>query len=581
MIENKPSVWWEALVARFPAPFREGNRPYVLGVALVLLLLMLLSVTHNPYPNAHWAPILFAGLIVGGLVAIRLRAPEAGVLHVVGAGGWLILAHAAWFGGGVYSPRLAWLALLPMAPFYLIGLRSAWAWLMAALTLLTLSALATWMGWLGAPVNWDSGATDPSSAVTHSLVLLCLVMVPVIHDNSFRRQRQELQRRNEELREQSRALEAADRERSAFIASVSHELRTPMNAIIGFNDLLLQRTLPPAAEPILRVTRQSADHLLTVINDVLDHSQLQAGHLRIAPERIDLPEAIRQGFELLRVRAENQGLDYRLQIAPDIPQWVQADPHRLNQVLVNLLGNAVKFTPQGSVRLQVRRDGARLQFEVHDTGIGIPQAQQGQIFERFYQADQPMRNGGTGLGLSISAQLVKLMGGEIGFESEAARGSRFWFWLPLVSAEAPRVSEAQPSADAPVTLGAARILVVDDQPINRMLVCQILRHADAQVQCVQVENGAQALAALREAPFDLVIMDMVMPEMDGLEATRRLRQEFPAPQCHTPVLGLTANVVPQDLQKFSAAGANLLALKPFVRERLLAQIARLLHPPRT
>jgi CheY-like chemotaxis protein len=249
------------------------------------------------------------------------------------------------------------------------------------------------------------------------------------------------------------------------------------------------------------------------------------------------------------------------------------------QILVNLLGNAIKFTHQGHVILRVRQQPLCVHFSVRDSGIGIAQSQQARIFQRFSQAgdDIQSRYGGNGLGLSITQRLVEFMGGHIGFESKPGEGSMFWFTLPLVEVAPPENVEtpkAQTSS-TPIDI-APRFLVVDDHPINRLLVRQILKNKWNNCELVEADNGAKALAALRQQDFDVILMDMVMPEMDGIEATTALRQTFAAPACTTPVLGLTANVNPQDLERFSGAGVNSVVLKPFDAVKVCAQVEQML-----
>jgi CheY-like chemotaxis protein len=334
----------------------------------------------------------------------------------------------------------------------------------------------------------------------------------------------------------------------------------------------------PQALKILNHTRQSADHLLTVINDVLDYSQLQAGKIKVQSETFALRDTIHSAFDLFAQRVESMHLQYTCTIDDNVPNWVCADRHRLMQILVNLLGNAIKFTHQGHVTLQVRRQPLCVHFSVRDSGIGISEAQQPKIFQRFVQAEDDIqsRYGGNGLGLSITQRLVELMGGHIGFVSTAGQGSQFWFTLPLVEV-APPVTDVPHAAELATPMEAVqRFLVVDDHPINRLLVRQILKNHWKNCELVEADNGAKALDALRKQDFDVILMDMVMPEMDGIEATHALRQTFESPVRETPVLGLTANVNPQDLERFLAAGVNAVVLKPFDAVKVCAQVEQML-----
>jgi len=360
-----------------------------------------------------------------------------------------------------------------------------------------------------------------------------------------------------------------------FIALLSHELRTPMNAIIGFSDLLRQdvKHLPKALE-LADLVKQSSDHLLTVINDVLDFSLLQRGQLKVQPAPFELMGTVRAAFNLFLQRVNSMQIDYTLDAADDLPLWVVSDRHRLMQVLVNLLGNAIKFTHQGAVVLQVKREAEHLRFTVSDTGIGIVPERLQKIFEPFEQASGATASvyGGNGLGLSISRQLAQLLGGDIGVESSPGKGSTFWLRLPLVES-AVSVSAAQTeSSMTRLQAFAVRFLVVDDSSVNRLLACQVVKSHWPNAVWVQAGNGQEALDALAKEPFDMVLMDMLMPVMDGIEATRRLRTLWEPPQRDVPVLALTANVNTADHQRCSDVGMNGLALKPFDRQTLCALI---------
>lgn len=478
----------------------------------------------------------------------------------------------AWHSGGIEAPVLAWLMVLPIGPFYWFGKRHGYVW--AVLSVLALSGVAAFAPQTALP----GSAVDLLHTLLHTaLVSLALVWMPARDHRLYQLEVEQSQQRTQALEEKRAELQATQEARNRFIASVSHELRTPMHAILGFNALLLQRVPSPQAVDILQHTRSSAEHLLTVINDVLDHSQLETGQLSVRAEDCKLEPIARKAFDMLAYRARMQGLDYQWHMGGDVPNWIHTDPHRLTQVLVNLLGNAIKFTPKGWVRLEVQNQNEGVLFVVQDSGVGIAEEKQGRIFQRFEQADEAVQSrfGGHGLGLSISAQIVQLLGGQMGFSSDPGQGSRFWFWLPLQRVAVPEPKHT-PTVSAPVhSAQALRFLVVDDHPINRYLVRQILRTAWPNSMCSEATNGREALALLTQQDFDVVFMDMVMPEMDGIEATTQLRH-MAEPRGRTPVLGLTANVTAQDLARFMEAGVQAVVLKPFEPAWLLSQVERLL-----
>jgi signal transduction histidine kinase/CheY-like chemotaxis protein len=440
-------------------------------------------------------------------------------------------------------------------------------------------AVSNHLGWIQ---SFETGmAHVPSSFMTYTLVTCVLIVVPLMYDNMYRQALEESRMHQRELEARREELEHTSAMREHFIATVSHELRTPMNAILGFNALLLARVQDkPEALKVLNHTRQSADHLMTVINDILDYSQLQSGQLVIQPETFELRHTAEHAFELFKPRVDSMDLDYRLVLDPALPVWVHTDRHRLMQVLVNLLGNALKFTHQGSVVLHVRWNDPGVAFSVQDTGIGIAKERQDQIFKRFTQAENDTQTlyGGNGLGLAISQKLAQLLGGKIGFESQPGQGSRFWLHLPLTAAAAPDKSSDQRQQSLQSADRAWTFLVADDHPVNRLLLKQVLQNAWPNSLVLEAVDGQKTLDVLREHAVDLVFMDMVMPVMDGIDATRHIRQDAAERINQVPVLGLTANVNPLDLARFKAAGLSDVMLKPFEPTQLFERIEQMLLP---
>ena len=561
-----------------PPPLRQGRLPHIWAVGVVMVLAMLLFAHTSPDPLGARLSLWVAGMVSLTLLALALGAPVWLGVHAASVAALLVIAYAAWMSGGIDSPRLGWALLLPITPFYMLGRRHGDVWLGIVLLLLTTMALLTQHGRLGGDLAHLGAGYTVVSWLSYQSLSVLLIFVPLVYHGLYRDEARLSRERGHELQTKREALQATLEARNQFIALVSHELRTPMNAILGFNALLLQRVGEGPSREILLHTQASADHLLTVINDVLDHSQLEAGQLKIQPEDCALPRVVHNAFALFAHRAQLQGLDYRCDIAPDVPQWVHVDRHRLVQILVNLLGNAIKFTPHGHVHLSVSAQDGGVRFAVQDSGIGIAPDKHARIFQRFSQADEQVQSrfGGHGLGLSISSRLVGLLGGQIGFESEVGAGSHFWLWLPLRPVAAPEAAAEPTSARSTEADRRWRFLVVDDHPINRILMCRILQSAWPQARIDEAEDGAQALAHLAREPVDLVFMDMVMPQLNGIEATRRLRASD-GPQARVPVLGLTANVHPRDLDQFLQAGVDALALKPMDQQQVLAQVERLLQ----
>jgi signal transduction histidine kinase len=564
----------QRMASYLPMRFREGRMPYLFFLVIIMIIAMLLIALVTPYDSGVPVPLGFAVVLVVLLVAFSKGMPMPVAVHIGVIAGLTQVTYAGWMSGGIFSPRLAWYTLIPLIPFYAISRRAGLFWLMVVMALLGGLSYATWHGWL--PPHPTVGlAQVRSSFASNAVTMLLILSVVFLYDGLYRKAYSERLRRNQELEDTRQELERTSELREQFIANVSHELRTPMNAILGFNAMLLGRAQNnPQALKILNHTRQSADHLMTVINDVLDYSQLQAGKIRVQFETFALHDTVHNAFSLFNPRVKSMHLQYRCEIGEGVPEWVNTDRHRLMQILVNLLGNALKFTHQGHVILRVHPDAQGVRFSVQDSGIGIAEHQKPRIFQRFVQAgdDIQSRYGGTGLGLSITQRLVELMGGKIGFDSTWGQGSTFWFTLPL-SAQAP---PPQPVILADIStntnLQRLNFLVVDDHPINRLLVKKVLTQHWPHCKVTEAEDGTQAMVAVQKDRFDAIFMDMVMPKMDGIETTLALRREIDEATRNTPVLGLTANVNPQDLERFKASGLNEVMLKPFDPQQLCHRV---------
>jgi PAS domain S-box-containing protein len=395
----------------------------------------------------------------------------------------------------------------------------------------------------------------------------------------------ERNRAQKQLEKTSREAEAASRSKSEFLANMSHEIRTPLNAIIGLTELSLQEDLPEGVGENLRASLSSAEALLDIVNDILDLARVESGKLHLEEVEFSLPRFLGGVMRVMRHEAERKGLDFSMFLGRGLPRELMGDSGRLRQILVNLIGNAIKFTEEGGVNVAVECVSSsggyiagvqRVRFTVQDTGIGIPEHLHGIIFENFRQADGSItrKYGGTGLGLTISRQLVEMMGGSISLRSEAGKGSRFEVELPFKVAET-HACAIEEGEDVPEML-PLRILLAEDNALNRRTMILALKKLGHQADAVQ--NGAEAVEKAALKRYDCIFMDVQMPVMDGLDATRAIRGFTPdtaatAPDVH--IIALTAHALAGDKERFVQAGMSSYLSKPVRLEALKKHLVQL------
>ena len=505
--------------------------------------------------------------------------------------------YAAVAASGFAWSLLVWYVLEDASP----ALRLSGVTVLIAVSAAALRGLATlpfayalFAGCMLAPVALPSIAAGEIAGVMLgvTLILFLAAMTAMVQSSSMEFIRRTLLQadlanllvRHEKAKE---AAEGANRAKSEFLANMSHEIRTPMNAILGMTHLAQQARPEPAVREHLSRIGAAANRLLRIINDILDLSKIEAGKLAIEPVDVEVGALLNDVLSVAGVGARAKGVELRLEVEPGVPRVVSADAVRIGQVLANLCANAVKFTDRGSVTLNVglagqQGDRVTLAFAIADTGIGMTPAQQAELFQPFTQVDtsSTRRRAGTGLGLSISMRLVEAMGGRISLASEPGRGSTFRFTVdcgrvatfdgaPVESLSQDRVarilagalgheSTLRPAAEADTDLAGARILVVEDDEVNQLVAAGVLEPTGAVVTIAS--NGREALELIRPGRFDAVLMDVQMPDMDGIETTRRLRLD-PALR-ELPIIAMTASAMAGDRERLLQAGMNDYVAKP-------------------
>jgi signal transduction histidine kinase/CheY-like chemotaxis protein len=551
------------------ASAEERGRARVVVLALIPFFVVAIPVMGEYYFGG--SPVA-AGLIAATVFAAAwspalMRFGLMTVVHYELALFVVLMAVLAWFSGGLGAPPLYGYVLIPTLGVALVGRTSAVVWSGIASLVL--------MGFLALEVTGHSPPSDVAvEALTRGHAVLGVLGIAValvftlLHDAHRRRVLEDL--------EQARVhAEVANRAKSAFLANVGHELRTPMTGVLGMSALLQRAEIAPEHREMVGVIEKSAGSLLTLLDDILDYAQLEVGQLRVESKAFEVRSLVQETMALVAPLADGKRLEFGDRVHRDVPAWLVGDARRIRQILLNLLGNAIKFTDVGHVTLDVRMEagatGSVLVLGVEDTGRGIPAEARSRIFERFerVQASDGRMVPGSGLGLAICRGLVDLIGGEMELESQEGSGSCFTVRVPLglVADDSDLVADAPEERSLPDSLG---VLVAEDNPVSQLVICRMLQALGCRVTLA--EDGEACLACIAEDDFDAILMDCQMPRMDGLVATRAVRA---SPDCESlPVIGLTASVTAEARDRCFEAGMDEVLAKPCSLEDLREVLAR-------
>lgn len=496
--------------------------------------------------------------------------------------GWAFasIAFIVWVGGGLLSPALQFVTVLVLAAVLLAGRWSGVVW--ASVSIAYVFLLYGYEAAGGTlPILVDTEHIKFMWLPTTTGILVVTLVMATLYAHYERTAVEALERTNQDLEKARDQAEAGLRSQTSFLANVSHEIRTPMNAVVGLTGLLLREETTSRQRDYLKTIRASGEHLLTLINDVLDFSKIEAGPIELETHPFDLHACIQECADLLALSAENKKLAVAVVYAADSQRYVIGDAGRVRQVVVNLLANAIKFTDEGEVIVEVRSralsdDDIEIELAVIDTGIGISDEQAQGLFKPFAQADSSTtrRYGGTGLGLVISRRICEAMGGTLRLESKPGVGSTFTAVLKMKEAEAPSVeqplSSSHETAFVPQSATSLRVLVVEDNRINQVVAVMMLEKLGcrADVAC----DGREALDALERQQYDVVFMDVHMPNMDGLTASRRIHEQWSG-ESRPRIIAMTANALAEDRVACMDAGMDDYLMKPVSFDALIEHLA--------
>jgi len=535
----------------------------------------------NPY--AGWSCSAAAVVLSANILLLRKGLSLLWVHGIYQTVLMFLIYYNAAMTYGVSSTMLVFMGVVPMLPVFTVGRAWALFWMLLSFVLLGLLLALQLNDYL--PIRAGLDWHNLMQSAVCIVVLECTQIILVfVYDSANSQNLANLHRKNIRLAKLSSALMIADSHKDKFLAMVSHDMRTPLNAVIGYLGLLGDnKQLSEESKDFVNSAQHAAAHLLTVINDLLDFSQIRLGQLTLHPQVINLPLVIQQTFHTLSNQANEAQLDYSIDISPQVPTWVLLDQNRLSQILINLLGNAIKFTPKGHVHMHVSvatsNDTMELVCRIEDTGIGMSPGQQERIYQPFTQVhdtatslrlSEPMR--GNGLGLAITQSLVKSHLGRLKLQSALGKGSQFTLYLPITVTAQPADPVPAFNLATSQDMSPIHVLVVDDNDVNRLIVSTTLMRSFPNAIIEEAANGQQGLDKMRLTVFDLALIDLVMPDLDGSEVVAMVRKSCPEPYRSVPVIALTANVAQDAIDRCKAAGVDEVLAKPFDRQTLIRAV---------
>ena len=550
--------------------------PWMVGLVLFGIA------AYSPTPEVWWASITASGMLVLAPFLYLMGVSIHLIIHLTLLVCCVCAVFIASQTGGVMSVQLAWLLFAPMMPLRLISIKAGMGWMMVCLMIFLAMGLVDVGFWVAA---MPAVSSDFLTWTVMQRLMLCMGMLtlPWFYAKSYRHSIAVMRQHNKVIHHKKAELVRAQANKKKFISRLSHEMRTPMNAVVGFSHLLRMRSdKHPEAAAVIEQIEKTAQQLLGIINGIMDYTQLVDGKLRVNRERVKSTPLIHQTFDMFAQRAKDMRLSYVCDIDPHFPEWIEVDEARTRQVLMNLLEHALQRTPSGLVRLSAQSVNHELHFTIEDSGADLSSEALQQLTQAgpINQHADLKAVGRANLILFMANALTHLMGGALQIQNLLGNGVAICMHLPYTATEVVAEPQVPQAEGQPLNLVIKElpleVLVVDDNPVNRLLVAQVICSHWPKAHVVQAHNGKQALTVLGQQLFDLVLMDMLMPEMDGIVATSMLRQTVTSQNQKIPVLGLTANISTDDHLRCLKAGMNDIVLKPFDRDKLTQRMEQLL-----